>query len=253
MVTDWNGLKDFTTVSIKDAAGNEVAELQDGLLPQRRTSSARTRRDAPAENPYPRACSAQPVQPRHGLGHPGRVERQTASMPAWDWSQDAPRVRHPDRQVHGHGDAEPGVPRLLQDRGADASTLTVNVTVEDAGPTARLAWRRPRPRSKATQLGEDTTEAAAVAEHGEHGGQGDASLQVSAYKPGFRPPAKKPKAVKAARIAEGPAPRPALAAGLGHLAVAGGRASGTSTSAPPSGTAAPRRCWSTASGGPAPS
>nr|BFE76494.1 hypothetical protein GCM10020092_097950 [Actinoplanes digitatis] len=93
---------------------------------------------------------------------------------------------------------------------ADSATQTVNVKVEtiDEGQGARSA-KAPesfKAKAKAARAGDDPNQAAAVAEHSEHAGQGDESRQISAYKPEFRPPTKKPKAVKAASIPKGPRP-----------------------------------------------
>jgi hypothetical protein len=204
MVIDWNGLKDFTTVVIKDAAGKEVRNYKTDFCPND-YASARTRRDAPAETPYPRSCyGSNPFNLGMVYGIQAGWNAQTASMPAWDWSQNLPEFDIPTGVYTATVTLNPAYQQFFK-IGAEASTLQVNVTVEeqdrgDGGVAAAAA------KVKATQLGEDTTEAAAVAEHGEHGGQGDESLQVSAYKPEFRPPAKKPKAVKATRIPKGPRP-----------------------------------------------
>jgi hypothetical protein len=56
MVTGWGGLKDFTTVTIKNAAGTQVANYTTDFCPNN-YNSARTRRDAPAETPYPQGCT----------------------------------------------------------------------------------------------------------------------------------------------------------------------------------------------------
>jgi len=57
MVTDFSGLKNFTTITIKNKAGATVKSYQTNFCPNSR-ESARTRPDAPAANPYPQGCEA---------------------------------------------------------------------------------------------------------------------------------------------------------------------------------------------------
>ncbi|OJF13569.1 hypothetical protein [Couchioplanes caeruleus] len=56
-------------------------------------------------------------------------------------------------------------------------------TIQGGEGAAQLA----QAKLKAARAGEDTSPQAALAEHGEHAGEGDPNLQISAYKPGFRP------------------------------------------------------------------
>ncbi|MFI7546393.1 lysyl oxidase family protein [Actinoplanes sp. NPDC049599] len=197
MVTGWGGLANFTTVTVKNAAGKQVAGYQTDFCPNA-YESARTRRDAPAQNPYPRGCSGAPFNLGAVWGVQAGWNAPLASMPR------SGELDLPD----GVYTATVSVNKKYRDffkiaaKGATLKlTVTVKTIVEDGDAAAAAVAR-----IKAARAGDDTAEAAAVAEHGEHGGQGDADLQISAYKPEFRPPAKKPKAVKASTIAKGPRP-----------------------------------------------
>ncbi|BCJ52220.1 hypothetical protein Asp14428_36950 [Actinoplanes sp. NBRC 14428] len=198
MVTDWYGLKDFTTVSITNEAGTEVANYQTDFCPNS-YNSARTRRDAPAETPYPQGCNG---------GNPFTLGAVWGIQAGWNGEVDS----MPRRQELDLPDGKYKATVTLNQRyrdyfkiAADDSAITVGVTVTTAERDKRGA-AVAEARIKAARAGEDTSEQAAVAEHGEHAGQGDPKLQISAYKPGFRPPAKAPKAVKASSIAKGPRP-----------------------------------------------
>lgn len=204
MVTGWNGLKDFTTIVIKDASGAEVKNYKTDFCPNT-WNSARTRRDAPADSPYPRYCSAEnPFNLGMVYGVQAGWNAETASMPSWNRSQDLPEFDLPAGTYTATVTLNPVYQQFFK-IGAGASTLQVNVTVRDETGDP-VATKAAAARVKAAGLGEAMPEKAAVAAHGEHAGQGDEGVQVSAYQPEFRPPAKKPKAVKAASIPKGPRP-----------------------------------------------
>ncbi|MEU8235777.1 lysyl oxidase family protein [Actinoplanes sp. NPDC048967] len=197
MVTGWGGLKDFTTITLKNAAGKQVAGYQTDFCPNA-YESARTRRDAPAQNPYPRGCSEGPFNLGAVWGIQAGWNAPVASLPRTG------EFDLPD----GVYTATVSVNKKYRDYfkiAAKSATLKLTVTVKtiDRGEDAAAAAKA---RVKAAQAGDDPAEAAALAEHGEHAGQGDEDLQISAYKPGFRPPAKRPRAVKASAIAKGPRP-----------------------------------------------
>ncbi|MEU7908674.1 lysyl oxidase family protein [Actinoplanes sp. NPDC049118] len=198
MVTGWGGLKDFTTVTIKNAAGTEVANYSTDFCPNS-YESARTRRDAPAETPYPQGCAdSNPFTLGSVWGIQAGWNAITSSMPTTG------DLDLPD----GDYRATVTLNKAYQDHfkiAADSATLNVNVKVETVEEGTRAA-EAGAAKVKAARVGDDTAESAAVAEHGEHAGEGDPKLQISAYKPEFRPPAKKPKAVKAASIPKGPRP-----------------------------------------------
>ncbi|MBG0561476.1 lysyl oxidase family protein [Actinoplanes aureus] len=54
-VKDFNGLRNFATITIRNAAGKVVASYKTAFCGNS-SASGRTRRDAPATNPYPAAC-----------------------------------------------------------------------------------------------------------------------------------------------------------------------------------------------------
>ncbi|MEV6598036.1 lysyl oxidase family protein [Actinoplanes sp. NPDC051346] len=197
MVTDFNGLKDFTTVTIKDASGAEVANYKTDFCPSS-YNSARTRRDAPAENPYPRGCSG---------FNPFNLGAVWGIQAGWNAEVSSTPQAAPIDLVDGRYTATVTLNQRYRDHfkvPAETATHTINLTVRtvEDGNGAEVA----KARIKAARAGEDTSARAALAEHGEHAGEGDPNLQISAYKPGFRPPAKAPKAVKLSRIAPGPRP-----------------------------------------------
>ncbi|GAA2595803.1 lysyl oxidase family protein [Winogradskya consettensis] len=205
MVTGWSGLKDFTTVTFKDAAGTEVKSFTTDFCPNS-YESVRTRRDAPAENPYPRGCSEyNPFNLGGVWGIQAGWNATTNSMPAGDEQFDL---------QPGQYTVTVALNQQYRDYFAIAdadATQTINLTI--VNETDETAAGVAAARVKAAQEGADTSPEAAVAEHGEHGGQGDASHQVSAYKPGFRPPAKAPKAMSKSALATSAAakgPRPDL-------------------------------------------
>ncbi|MFI5935592.1 lysyl oxidase family protein [Actinoplanes sp. NPDC051494] len=198
MVTDWFGLKDFTTVTFKDAAGAEVTSFDTDFC-LNSWDSARTRRDAPAENPYPRYCNGEnPFNLGAVWGIQAGWNGTTASTP------NDREIDLPAGQYTATVTLNPKYRDFFQVPAADA-TQTINLTVVDVIEDKRGA-AVAEAQVKAARAGSRTSPETAVAEHGEHGGQGDASQQVSAYKPGFRPPAKAPKAVARTAVAKGPRP-----------------------------------------------
>ena len=195
MVTGWNGLKDFTTVSIKNPAGAEVANYKTDFCPNY-YSSTRTRRDAPADNPYPQGCSYNPFTIGSVWGIQAGWNAVTDSLPSsgeFDLAD-------------GDYTATVTLNKTYADYfkiAAGGSALTVNIKVQTVNE-GEAAAEAVKAKVKAARAGADP--AAAAAEHGEHADQGDPDQQISAYKPEFRPPAKRPKAVRAAAIPKGPRP-----------------------------------------------
>jgi len=197
MVTGWGGLKNFTTITLKNAAGKQVSSYQTDFCPNA-YESARTRRDAPAQNPYPRGCSDAPFNLGAVWGIQAGWNAPVSSMPKTEFDL-------PD----GVYSATVTLNKKYRDFfkiAAKSATLKLNVTVKTIKETSQEETAAAVAQIKAARAGDDPAKAAAVGEHGEHAGQGDPELQISAYKPGFRPPAKKPKAVKASSIAKGPRP-----------------------------------------------
>lgn len=192
-VTDFTGLKDFTSFAIADESGKAVTQYQTSFCGNSWTS-ARTRPDAPATTPYPVQCGGEynpftlgavwGVQAGWDAAvpdHPGSNDRTPFDLPLGKYTVTA-TVNPRYQQLFG-------IP-------ADQSTVKVNVTVVegDSGGGAGLAAARAAKTGKAEA----------------HGGQ-----QVSEYAPGLRAPAKRP-ATLAAAPKTGPRPdlRPLPAWGM---------------------------------------
>ncbi|MGA5301408.1 lysyl oxidase family protein [Nucisporomicrobium flavum] len=198
MVTDWNGLKDFTTITIKDASGAQVASYQTDFCPND-YSSTRTRRDAPADTPYPQGCNGyNPFNLGAVWGIQAGWNAGVASMPNkenFDLAAGSYTATVTLNQKYRDYFKIP----------ADQGTAQVNLTVETVREDER-GIETAKARVKAAKAGDDTSAKVAAAQHGEHAGQGDKALQVAAYDPAFRPPAKAPRAMKLSSIASGPRP-----------------------------------------------
>ncbi|WP_127500546.1 lysyl oxidase family protein [Actinoplanes solisilvae] len=179
MVPDFNGLKDFTTIKIADEAGTVVSEYTTPFCGNS-WSSARTRPDAPATNPYPQSC---------GGYNPFTLGAVWGVQAGWNAEvQDEPTYT-PGQQFDlpvGKYTATASVNQVYRDLFKipnDQATATVGVTVVDADTDERgLA------RAKA---------AGTAQEHSLHTAEGDAKRQVSAYVPELRAPAKRPTPLKA--------------------------------------------------------
>ncbi|MDR6321113.1 lysyl oxidase family protein [Actinoplanes couchii] len=199
-VTDFWGLKDFTKITIVDEAGKPVTEYTTAFCGNAWTS-ARTRPDAPAANPYPTSC---------GGYNPFTLGQVWGVQAGWS-------ANVPDQPVYdGTGpefDLAPGKytatatvnPAYQQMFGipAASSTATVAVTVVDesrGGEAGLLAAR------KADTAREPSSAPPLEDEHALHAGQGDAARQVSSYLPEFRAPAKRPAGTLKAAPASGPKP-----------------------------------------------
>ncbi|MGK5682189.1 lysyl oxidase family protein [Actinoplanes sp. URMC 104] len=184
LVTDFTGLKDFTTISIADEAGKVVTEYKTPFCGNT-WSSARTRPDAPATTPYPTSC---------GGDNPFTLGAVWGVQAGWD-------AAVLDQPGSGRGDSfdlpvgkytatatvNPAYRELLGIP-AEQGTAKVEVTVVDAEiDKAGLA------RIKAADAGP----AAQADEHSIHSAEGDAKRQVSAHVPELRAPAKRPTPLKA--------------------------------------------------------
>ncbi len=197
MVNGWGGLKNFTTITVKNAAGKQVANYQTDFCPNS-YDSARTRRDAPAQNPYPMGCSDAPFNLGAVWGIQAGWNSSLSSMPQ-DEDLDL---------VDGKYTATVTVNKKYRDYfkvPAKAATVKLNVTVKTVKQDEE-GVEAARAKAEAARVGADPAAAAAASEHGVHAGQGDDSRQMSAYDPRFRPAAKRPATVRASSIAKGPRP-----------------------------------------------
>jgi hypothetical protein len=199
LFTTFAGFEDFTTVTIKDAAGAAVTSYQTDFCPNTYNSS-RTRRDAPAENPYPTGCAGgNPFILGSVWGIQAGWNATTESRPRYDWNSGEPEFDLPAGSYQVTVQLNPKYREWLGVPAADA-TADLKLTVIDVGPGAdpeglALAKAQTRAAAVGEQLNPET---AALGEHGEHAGEGQAGVQVSAYRPEARPPAKVPRALAAA-------------------------------------------------------
>ncbi|GLY06661.1 MULTISPECIES: lysyl oxidase family protein [Actinoplanes] len=188
-VTDFNGLKDFTTISIANASGEVVTEYTTSFCGNT-WSSARTRPDAPATNPYPRDC---------GGYNPFTLGAVWGVQAGWNAAvPDVPQQETFDL-VPGDYTATATVNPVYRDLfGITTSSLTVDVSVVEGedGKGAGLAAKR--------QAEAEDPQAAPAGEHDLHSAEGDAERQVSSYLPEFRAPAKRPSTLAA--VPSGPKP-----------------------------------------------
>ncbi|WP_433383303.1 lysyl oxidase family protein [Actinoplanes sp. CA-142083] len=177
-VTDFTGLKDFTTISIADASGAVVKQYSTSFCGNS-WSSARTRPDAPATTPYPTQCG--------GEYNPFTLGAVWGIQAGWDSAV-------PDQPYFRDGesfDLAPGKytatatvsSRYQQLFGipADQATVHVAVDVVDADMGLKSADKSVK---RSARDGE----------------------QVSDYVPSLRAPAKRPAATLKAAPAAGPKP-----------------------------------------------
>jgi hypothetical protein len=199
-VDDFGGFSDFTAITIKDAAGATVKDYVTDFCPNT-WSSARTRRDAPAQTPYPTGCAGyNPFTLGSVWGIQAGWNATTESYPRY--RADQPDFDIPAGSYTATVTLNPKYRDYFKIPAADA-TVQLNVTVQNVDPNAGRALAKAK--TEAARAGVSAPDAALLAEHGEHGGQGDASRQVSSYLPGLRPPAKIPASL-AAVPKQGPKP-----------------------------------------------
>ncbi|GAB2568191.1 hypothetical protein Aab01nite_43780 [Paractinoplanes abujensis] len=186
MVTDFSGLKDFTTISIADQAGRVVTEYKTSFCGNT-WSSGRTRPDAPAANPYPTSC---------GDYNPFTLGAVWGVQAGWDAAvADQPRLADgqefdlPVGEYTATATVNP-VYRELFGIPQNQATAKVEVSVVDA-ETDRAGLARAKAADARVAAVEKPDE------HSIHTAEGDAKRQVSAYVPELRAPAKRPTPLKA--------------------------------------------------------
>jgi hypothetical protein len=210
LVSGFGGFKSFTTITIKNKAGATVKSYQTDFCPNA-GDSARTRRDAPASSPYPRWCAGE---------NPFTLGAVWGIQAGWNaTTQDRPTA--PDREDDDFDLAVGSytVAVTLNQRYRDffkiptkSATVKLNLKVEQyvddqpqPGPSSSAA---PGVDLAAATARIEAAKAQSKLAHGHSAhiaGEGDASRQISAYLPGFAPPAKRPLTAKAAPKA-GPKP-----------------------------------------------
>ncbi len=194
-VTDFTGLKDFTTISIADESGKVVTEYKTSFCGN--SGSARTRPDAPATSLYPRGCGGEnPFTLGAVWGVQAGWDSTVQDQPAWDEEK-------PFDLAPGKYTATATVnPTYLKLFGIPAQSGTVQVKVDVVNADTDKAGLA---RVKAADAqAEDAAVQATDEEHGMHLGEGDAARQVSSFRPEFRAPAKRPATLKA--VPAGPKP-----------------------------------------------
>lgn len=203
-VTDFGGLRNFTAITVKNAAGATVKTYQTDFCAND-YSSARTRRDAPANNPYPRGCAR---------GNPFTLGAVWGVQAGWNARVDS--VPQYDEQAPfdiaaGKYAVTVTINKKYRDyfkipvaKAAVKVNLTV-VDVKDGDGGGANGVARKAAQARAVRAGAGTA-AAAVAAHGVHVGEGDPNHQASAFSPQLRPPARRPVTMAAAAAPKGPRP-----------------------------------------------
>ncbi|WP_250008221.1 lysyl oxidase family protein [Actinoplanes sp. M2I2] len=185
LISDFTGLKDFTTISIADEAGKVVTEYKTPFCGNS-YSSARTRPDAPATNPYPTSCGGyNPFTLGAVWGVQAGWDSAVPDQPEYD---EAKPFILPVGKYTATATVNPVYRDLLgipKDQGSAKVTVDVVDAETDKAGLARV---------KAADAGP----AATTDEHSIHTAEGDAKRQVSAYVPELRAPAKRPTPLKAA-------------------------------------------------------
>ncbi|GAA0455704.1 hypothetical protein Aca07nite_50370 [Actinoplanes capillaceus] len=186
-VTDFYGLKDFTTISFTDESGARVAEYKTAFCGNS-WGSARTRPDAPATNPYPTGCNGyNPFTLGAVWGVQAGWNAQVPDQP--DYAPGKPSFDLAPGKYTATATVNPAYREMFGiPEGSATATVGVTVVNESAGGEAALAKARKAEPAAAPP---------AEGEHALHAGEGDASRQVSSYLPEFRAPAKRPATLKA--------------------------------------------------------
>jgi lysyl oxidase len=179
MVTDFTGLKDFTSITIKDPAGQVVTSYKTSFCGNT-WGSARTRPDAPATTPYPTMCGGE---------NPFALGAVWGVQAGWDADVNAqPAGDNFDLPLGNYSVTATVNPAYQQLFGipAEQSTVDVDLTVVDGDTEGR---------SLASVKAADAPEA----------DNPNAGKQVSEFRPELRAPAKRPATLKA-KPAAGPRP-----------------------------------------------
>jgi hypothetical protein len=181
MVTDFRGLRNFTTVTIKNSAGKVVKKYASDFCPNT-YDSVRTRPDAPAQTPYPRGCGGGSDE----YSNPFLLGAVWGIQAGWNAGVNpVPSGKAGQNFDLAAGKysvsvaLNPAYKKFFKVP-AKSATASVNLTVVNVKMDQRLAPRGDQPLAKKP------------GEH-EHGG-----TQLSDRLPEFRAPASRPPAAKAA-------------------------------------------------------
>jgi hypothetical protein len=189
MVTDFSGLKGFSKVTMKDAAGKAVYTSTNDYCPNG-YDSQRTRPTAPDKSPYPQGCS---------YGNPFLLGNVWGIQAGWNSGISLPN----DIDIaDGTYTTTVEITKKYIDyfkipaKSAKA-TLSVSITtIKDEGGEGLAARRALSEDRKAAGL-----QAATAHSHLTEGG-----AQASAFSPDLRPPTQRPKTMAAAAAPKGPRP-----------------------------------------------
>jgi hypothetical protein len=184
-VVDFNGLKDFTAITIADEAGTVVKQYTTDFCGNS-WSSARARPDAPATTPYPTQCGG--YNP-FTLGAVWGVQAGwDSAVPDQNYNADGTSFDLPLGKYTATATVNPAYQKLFGIPAAQ-STVKVAVTVVDGDLGAKgRSSSSAKSKIKAAR-------AEALATPGEAQAARD-GRQVSEYVPGLRAPAKRPVTLK---------------------------------------------------------
>jgi hypothetical protein len=192
MVTDFTGLKAFSTITMKNAAGTTVVSRAVDFCPNS-YNSQRSRPTAPGTSPYPQGCS---------YGNPFLIGNVWGIQAGWNSALSLPYdFDAPDGRYTTTIQIAKKYRDYFKIPAASArATLDVTVTtVEDGGGLSPAALRAKAQDRKAAGV------TASAADH-THLAEGDAGAQASAFSPRLRPPTRRPTTMAAAAAPKGPRP-----------------------------------------------
>jgi hypothetical protein len=192
MVTDFTGLQNFTTFTLKDAAGRTVYAGGSTFCPSP-YGTERTRPDAPDTSPYPQGCGSNPFL----LANVWGIQAGFSAGIDLPDGLDVPDGTY--TTTIGIAEKYRSYLQIPADKATATFKLTVNTSrydeEEDASRLASAGARRALAQAPA----------APGADHG-HATEGDPKRQVSAYSPDLRPPVRRPSTMARAALPKGPRP-----------------------------------------------
>ncbi|GAB1645099.1 lysyl oxidase family protein [Krasilnikovia sp. MM14-A1259] len=214
MVTDFMGLKNFTTITVKDSSGKQIKSFQQDFCPNG-WETHRTRPDAPAESPYPRECNG---------SNPFTLGAVWGIQAGWNAPvATASRFGEAPSQLDlpvGDYQVTVELNKAYRDFfkiSAKTTSVQLNMKVVEIKESGGGDGTEPVPGASSAPARVDAKAAKAQAaraaaaapgdEHSVHGGEGVESKQIAGYLPAFRPPAKAPQALAStAQAPKGPRP-----------------------------------------------
>ncbi|GAB1689451.1 lysyl oxidase family protein [Krasilnikovia sp. M28-CT-15] len=218
MVTDFLGLKNFATITVKDSAGKQIKQYQQDFCPNG-YETHRTRPDAPAESPYPRDCNGSNpftlgavwgIQagwnaPVASEGYRGETGSSPLDLPVGDYAVtvELNKAYRDFFKIPAKSTSVQLAMKVVEIKESDGG--------DGPGPVPSGAPRLTAKDARAAKARADQAAAAAPGdEHSVHGGEGVESKQIAGYLPAFRPPAKAPQAAMATTAQAPKGPRPDL-------------------------------------------